>query len=248
MPRTKPVRAVAVGSLLAFALIGGPIVPASAARNELLVSRDGTHFTSGSTLPLFTRVGRVVPGDRNTERVWVKNNSTVDAVLRVDLIDPYTDDPALASAFSLRLAQSGRQESAPVTIETGIRNGTCTVLGGGTVLRPGQDLRLELTAGVDPALDKQHGMLGTVGFRLRGVLTETAAAAPAVPGSRCQEPSEPPGQPTAPGGDTLPTTGSGALLPIGLFGAASVVAGIIFCALAWRRRDTTLKPPGSDDD
>jgi hypothetical protein len=213
----------------------GSVLPATAAGNELLVSRDGVHFSSGSTLPLFTGMGRVVPGDRRSEQIWVKNDSMVDAVLRVDLIDPHTDDAALAAAFSLSVAYTGGQSSPPVTIEVGVRNGSCTVLRDGVVLRPGQDLRLRLTAGVDAALDRRHGQRGTVGFRLRGVLVDAAAAEPVVPGSRCGLPSEPPAPPTDPGLDQLPTTGSGAWLPIGLVGGASIVAGIIFCALAWRR-------------
>lgn len=222
-------------SLLAVALLGGAAVPAAAAGGQLLVSRDGVQFTPDSTLPLFDRMGRVVPGDQSTEQLWVKNDSTADAVLRIDLVGPRTDSPALAAAFSLNTRQPGRPASAPVTIETGVRNGHCTVLADGVVLRPGQHLRLRLTAAVDPALDERHGVLGTVRFRLRGLLTEATAARPARPGSVCQEPPSP-GDPVAPGPDHLPSTGSGALLPVGLVGVAAIVAGTVIGILAWRRR------------
>lgn len=117
-----------------------------------------------------------------------------------------------------------------------MRNGSCTVLRDDVALRPGQDVRLRLTVGVDTALDRRHGQRGTVGFRLRGVLIEAAAAEPDAPGSRCQQPSEPPSTPSDPDLDELPATGSGAWLPLGLLGGASTAAGIIFCGLAWRRR------------
>ncbi|NMD45746.1 MAG: hypothetical protein GYA85_03140, partial [Propionibacterium sp.] len=174
--RAATIRAAAIAAasslLLALAPLGGTAAPA--AGNGLLVSTNGVDFTSDSTLPLFTRMGKVVPGDRSTRRIWLKNGSRVDAVLRVDLIDPSTDDAALASAFSLSVARRGAPP-APVTIADGVRNGACTVLRGGIALAPGERVRLDLTAGVASALSGRRGMRGSVRFRLRGVLVETAA-------------------------------------------------------------------------
>lgn len=232
--RVTTIRAAAIAAasslLLALAPLGGTAAPA--AGNGLLVSTNGVDFTSNNTLPLFTRMGKVVPGDRSTRRIWLKNDSRVDAVLRVDLIDPSADDAALASAFSLSVARRDAP-AAPVTIADGVRNGACTVLRGGIALAPGENVRLDLTAGVASALSGRRGMRGSVRFRLRGVLVETAAAERAGPGDRCPEPSAHPVQPP-PG--NLPTTGPGAPLPLGLLGAAAIATGIVFCALAWRRR------------
>lgn len=238
----------AAGSLLAAALLASATVPAAAAGSQLLVSRDGVHFTPDSTFPLFDRMGRVVPGDESTEQVWVKNDSTVDAVLRIDLIGPRTDSPALGAAFSLSTRQPGGPATAPVTIETGIRNGDCTVLADGIALRPRQQLRLRLTAGVDRRLGEQRGMLGTVRFRLRGMLTEAVGATPVVPGSVCQQPPDSPHAPAAPRPGQLPQTGSAALLPVGLIGAVAIVAGTLVSVLAWRRRTPNEASEVSPDD
>ncbi len=248
--RTALARAAATlaSSLLTLAGIISATVPAVGADSQLLVSRDGVHFTPDSTLPLFDRMGRVVPGDESTEQVWVKNDSTADAVLRIDLVGPRTDSPALAAAFSLNTRQPGRPASSPVTIETGVRNGHCTVLADGIVLRPREQLRLRLTAGVDRRLGEQRGMLSTVRFRLRGMLTEATGATPAVPGSVCQEPPASPNPPNPPGPDQLPTTGPGASLPVGLVGAAAIVAGTIIGVLAWRRRAPNEASEVSPDD
>ncbi|MFT3970351.1 MAG: hypothetical protein QM695_08725 [Micropruina sp.] len=233
--------ATLASSLLTLAGFSSATLPAAAAGDRLLVSRDGVHFTPDSTLPLFDRMGRVVPGDQSTEQVWVKNDSTVDAVLRIDLVGPRTDSPALGAAFWLSTRQPGRPAFVPVTIETGVRNGECTVLADGIALRPRQQLRLRLTAGVDRRLSERRGMLGTVRFRLRGVLTEAAGATPVVPGSACQQPPASSPDPTAPGPDQLPQTGPGALLPVGLIGAVAIVAGTLVSVIGWRRR----RPKGS---
>lgn len=249
--RAATIRAAAIAAasslLLALAPLGGTAAPA-AAGNGLLVSTNGVDFTSDSTLPLFTRMGKVVPGDRSTRRIWLKNDSRVDAVLRVDLIDPSTDDAALASAFSLSVARRGAPP-APVTIADGVRNGACTVLRGGIALAPGESVRLDLTAGVASALSGRRGMRGSVRFRLRGVLVETAAAERAGPGDRCPEPSANPVRPPVPPPGSLPTTGPGAPLPLGLLGAAAIATGIVFCALAWRRREPAEEAgAGGDGD
>jgi hypothetical protein len=232
----RAVATAATGSLLALVLLGGAATPAAAAGNELLVSTDGVNFAPDSALPLFTSMGRVVPGDRSTEQVWLRNDSDVDAVLRVDLVDPSADDPALADAFSLSMAAPGGESSSPVTIADGVSNGECTVLGGGIALAPGASLRLELTASVGSALGGQHGTLGTVSFRLRGVLVETAAAGEVKPGGKCQEPEQPV-QPPAPGPGRLPNTGSGSLLPLGRLAGVAILVGSVCCVLAWRRRE-----------
>lgn len=237
--RAGTIRAAAMtatGSLLfALALLGGPVEPAAAAGNGLLVSTNGVDFATGSTLPLFASMGKVVPGDRSTERIWLKNDSGAEAVLRVDLVDPSADDAALASAFSLSLAP--QRSVAPVSIADGVRNGECTVLGGGIALAPGASVRLDLTAGVASALTGRRGMRGSVRFRLRGVLIESAAARRVAPGDKCPEQPGHPVRPPAPG--PLPVTGPSALLPFGLFGAMAIATGVVFCVLGRRRR-----PPG----
>lgn len=241
-PKSLHALAAMVSLVLAVALSGGVAPSATAAGNELLVSTDGVNFSPGSTLSLFTRMGRVVPGDRSTERVWVKNASQVDAVLRIDLVDPRSDDAALAAAFSLSVVPQGGQASPPVTIEAGASNGACTALGGGMTLGPGESLRLDVTASVDAALAEQHGMLGTVGFSLRAVLIESTAAEEVPPGNRCQtlaEPVEPPTQ--RPG--QLPNTGSAALMPLGVVAVAAVMVGVLLGTIGWRRRD-----PADEDD
>lgn len=237
------------GAAVAIPLLVGALgvpfaTPASAATGDLLVSDDGVTFTPDSTLSLFTSMGRMVPGDRSTEHVWVRNGSDADAVLRVDLIDPTTDDDALADAFSLSVVTRDAPASAPVTIQTGLDNGNCTVLDDGIAVGAGHTVRIDLTAAVDPALDGQRGMLGAVGFRLRALLIETAAAGHERPGSACPEL---PVRPPAPGGGDLATTGPGPLLPLWLFAGSATMAGAVLYAVARRRCAAIDKFTEGDD-
>lgn len=105
------------------------------------------NFVPESTFPLFASMGRVVPGDSRTEHVWVMNNSSSAALLRVDMVDPIADDAYLAAAFSLNVFPTGGTRSS-VTIAQGIDNGACTVLDAGIRLGAGERLRLDLTADV----------------------------------------------------------------------------------------------------
>ncbi|MFT4134892.1 hypothetical protein [Microbacterium sp.] len=233
--RRMPVRTAAAtaGTLLTVALMGGTAGSAAAAGGELLVSRDGVHFTPDSTLPLFGGMGIVVPGDRGAEHVWVRNGSEVEAALRIELVGPSADDAALAAAFSVRVMPEGSAALPPVTLETAVANGECTVLGDGIALGPGQSLRLDVTAGLDPALDGERGMRGTVGFGLRGVLVEAVAAGKAEPGSTCQVL---PGPTVDPVSGALATTGADRSWSLTLLAGSMTVAGVALTALGGRRR------------
>lgn len=184
----KTTSRVALAGLLSAVVLASP-TPALAANDRLLVSNDGVNFVPESTFPLFASMGRVVPGDSRTEHVWVMNNSSSAALLRVDMVDPIADDAYLAAAFSLNVFPTGGTRSASVTIAQGIDNGACTVLDAGISLGAGERLRLDITADVDAALAAQQGALGTVGFQLRGLLTEAVAGGHGSTGSKCIAPA-----------------------------------------------------------
>lgn len=225
----RPALRVAVTGLFAAFVLAAP-TPALAANDRLLVSSDGVNFVPNSTFPLFTSMGKVVPGDSRTEHVWVMNNSSSSALLRVDMVDPSADDAYLAAAFSLNVFPEGGTRSASVTIAQGIDNGSCTVLDAGIRLGAGERLRLDLTADIDAALAAQQGTLGTVEFQLRGLLTEAVAGGHETPGSKCIAPA-----PDVPSGD-LTHTGGSSRGPLEAIAAAAVLAGTTFGLLAWRRR------------
>ena len=230
----RPTLRAAVAGVLAALVLMMP-TPALAANDRLLVSSDGVNFVPNSTFPLFTSMGKVVPGDRQTEHVWVMNNSSSAALLRVDMVDPSADDAYLAAAFSLNVFPEGGTRSASVTIAQGIDNGACTVLDAGIRLGAGERLRLDLTADIDAALAAQQGTLGTVEFQLRGMLTEAIAGEHGAPGSKCIAPA-----PDVPSGD-LTNTGVSSPRLLEAIAAAAVLAGTAFGLLAWlrRRRDET---------
>ena len=91
-------------------------------------------------------------------------------------------------------------------------------------------MRLDITADVDAALAAQQGTLGTVGFQLRGLLTEAVAGGHGSTGSKCIAPA-----PDVPS-DDLTNTGGGAPHLLVAIAAAATLAGTAFGLLAWRRR------------
>lgn len=222
--------ALAVVAVLAGALALAPALPQAAIAaggEELMVSLDGSTFTAGNDLPIFTSMGRVVPGDRATESVWVRNDAATAGMLRVDMLDASTDDPELADGFTLDVQAPGLPRSA-VTVGDAVGNGPCTVVGDGLVLQPGQVVRLDLTAEVSSALAGQAGSLGTVSFRLRGVLTEAAAASPLEAGAACQV--------ALPDFGDLSGTGSSSPVLLVVIGIVAVVGGAFIALVAHRRR------------
>ncbi|WGD37850.1 hypothetical protein [Lysinibacter sp. HNR] len=167
---------ITAGLLVAALSVAGPFVePAFASHEDAMVSVDGVGYTSDSVLPIFNTMGLVVPGDQRTESVWVRNGSTTDAILRLDLLAPISNSAALAENFSLTASPHRGRVSGQVTIKRGIDNGECTVLSDGIKLGAGESVQLDISAAVSPSLTEREGALETVSFGLRAVLRDAQA-------------------------------------------------------------------------
>lgn len=249
-PRQIRRRAVGslLGALLASALLmASSVQPALAAsENDLAVSTDGTTFTPGNTLPLFTAMGRLVPGDNRVESVWVRNEAAIPGLLRVDMAGVTADDPDLAEGVTLSVLRHGEGDGVPVSLDQAIANGSCAVLGDGIALQPGEKVRLDLTAVVSSALVKRQGALGTVGFHLRGTLRDGAVQGLLEPGARCTADEYVPPEPDDDEddqdggrddhGNPLERTGGASIVPLAMIGFLSIGGAVLFGLLAWRRR------------
>ncbi len=218
---------------VAIAVVG-PASAASAADGDLLVSTDGVTYTAGNTLPLFAPSVRFVPGDVDSAEVWVKNAASTAGLLRVELIDPATDDPPFAAHLALSATPAGALQQ-PVGFDTAIANGSCTVLSGTRVLAAGESLRLDIRSAIDTALTGDQGQQGSARFVLRATLVDAVAGTPAAPGSPCLAvPDVDPTSPTKPG--SLPHTGGTVPWTLAVLAVLAVGSGGFAFVIGRRRR------------
>lgn len=228
-------RPVLAAGILAAAMIATPMA-ATAAEGELVVSVDGAHYSSAEVLPVFADDLRLVPGDSESAAFWVKNDSAHTGVLRLDLIDPVSDDAVFAAHVELVATPDGAGAKR-IALSTAIANGSCTVLSGDRVLAPGEQVRVRVTAALSSALTDEQGARAEMNFRMRAVLADAAAGTVQQAGTACTappksdddatpSPAPTPGELAATGG-TLPLTAAGVAI-------AATVAGLL--ALLWSRR------------
>ncbi|WP_427870188.1 hypothetical protein [Leucobacter luti] len=207
--------------------------PATAVSDPLLISSDGVHFAPGPGPRLFADLGRVVPGDRARETVWVRNDSSDPASLAVALVDVAASDPALAGASTLEVGVSTGAAGDPPGAGTRTTTVAAAQDAGGRVpaaeavaLAPGATARVDVALAVHPALGERAGEAGAAGaladfsFGLEATLTQTG------PGR---------GDPEPPADGPLAATGSRGSTTALLLGAFLLAAG--GAATARGRRD-----------
>ena len=185
MRLSKRIAAGAASLPLALALLlgAGSAAPASAASDPLLISSDGEHFAPGPGPRLFADLGRVVPGDRARETVWVRNDSTDPAKLTVALVDVAAPDPALASATTLEMSVTEGDPADAATRSTTVAEaqdaGGRVPAAKAVALAPGATARVDVSLAIDPALGQREGEPGEAGtladfaFGLEATLTQT---------------------------------------------------------------------------
>ncbi len=77
---------------IAVVLVGALAAPASAAGDQIGLSRDGLSWTSQLDSPLFDPAARWAPGDTRVETFLVRNQSTTDGLLDIELLDGSVDE------------------------------------------------------------------------------------------------------------------------------------------------------------
>lgn len=215
--------------------------PVAAAASEALplpltTSFDGQNFTPGSDLPVFTDIGRVVPGDAETEQVWLRNNADGPGLLRIDLVNAQATDVDLARMTSLVFRDESGAELGEMTLEDAMASGQCAMVRNDLVVAAGETMRVDVALHVDdelgsrPTDDGRDGALQSVGFQLRATLSDQSAGP--VDAELCPVV----GDSASPAGD-LPATGGQINVGIAIGAAALVVAGLFAVVFARRRRD-----------
>lgn len=111
---------------------------AASAASAIGLSADGTTFASTLPSNLFDSVGDLVPGESNTVRFWLRNESNETAYLRMALRDATADDPAYFSALSMVVAIDGVRgirtsfadatECSPLVVPTRVRPGESVLI------------------------------------------------------------------------------------------------------------------------
>ncbi|WP_421734771.1 hypothetical protein [Cellulomonas sp.] len=234
--RPRVLARVAVGAVLGALALGLSAAPAQAA-DELLLSTDGTSWSTALTSVLFGGSRTLVPGDVVTSTLWVRNASGDRARVEVDVADALG---AMPGTFAGDLALTIDGAAAP---------------GGarwrGPVLEPGAAVRIPLVVTFDVA-SEASSRLEAASVLDAVVLVQTAVGpgpspAPTASGSPATVPATvsagapaavpvglPAGlRPPAVGG--LALTGQELLLPLGA-AAAAVVAGLLLVAVRRRSR------------
>lgn len=164
----------AMGAVIALG--GAPAAQATPGKG-LEVSEDGKNFQRAIGTELFSGLGRVVPGDSGTDRVWIRNGSAQVGKLRLELTDGWTDSAALAGATRLSINVDGR--SVNTSLGDPLVKGTCAVVSPSLTIKPGQTLRFDASIAIDRTLGARDGRDGarkSMGFQVRAAALDAAAA------------------------------------------------------------------------
>jgi hypothetical protein len=92
------IAAIALGTVFA---VGSGGAASAAAAEELLLSRDGVHYSSSLDGALFERAGSLVPGQHVTASLWIKNPTGTSASLRMSVHGVTWSPGAVAGALNV---------------------------------------------------------------------------------------------------------------------------------------------------
>jgi hypothetical protein len=239
-------RAARCGALLAFALlvqgaaaaVAGPgHADAAHAADQadgdpgVEVSEDGTRYSDDVDTPLFGAFGRLVPGDRESVTLWVRNSGDLAGLLRVSGTDAWSTSAVFASAISITAvvpAGAGQVDAAPIALGAASH---CALLLHGPLLEPGEIVPVRFTVGFTSAVT------GRAGAGDRGGLDVVVALRdPSAPTSETADCASGTVLPGAPGGGAGPGRGGGQVADTG----AAVVVPAAAAALAGLAGSATL--------
>lgn len=222
------VRTLAALAALVVASAGLASLPASsaaAATPEIVVSSDGVNFSPVLAVNLFDDLGLIVPGDSQGASLWIRNQSSSTALMRVAVTDLVVPSPVFAAAITLSSSLNGFNYATTLSSVTNcqIVVREQTIPAGNTVRVDFEMLMSDGTTGADA-----QGETASLGFL---VTAHEWAAGPFPDGDGCtQIVGDDDGAPA------LPDTG--AQVTTALWVAAGLIgAGLLFGFLRRRRRD-----------
>jgi hypothetical protein len=234
MMRRSLFRTLAVAGAVLAGL--APATPAAAATPEIVVSSDGSTFTPDLTANVFDDLALIVPGDAMASSVWVRNQSTASALVRVAVTDLVVPSPEFGAAVTLSSTMNGFTHIASLDSlsDCQVVVETQTVPAGVTVRIDFEVLMSSATSGADA-----QGQTASMGFV---VTAHDWAAGPFPDANGCS--SMPAGGPGGGGGaPLLPWTGAGEVLSTVFVALALIGCGALFAVLRRRRdRDRTRTP------
>ncbi len=224
MRRTLALAAVA---LVALAVPLAVPQAAHAAPPEILVSTDGVSFAPDSSVQLFDDIARIVPGDVSTERLWIRNNSSTPALVRVAVDDLVVPSAQFGAAVTLSSTMNGFTFVSSMGALT-----DCQVVVQAQTIAAGSTMVVDFEAAMSSATSGRdaQGESAQLSFV---VTAHEWAAGPFTTADGCSA-----GAAGGPGAaaPALPFTGAD-VAQTALWAIAMLVVGALFAVLRRRRRD-----------
>lgn len=221
---------------LAMGACAGVTLTATAAQEttpsvDLLVSTDGVHFSPALAGGLLGVSGLLVPGDSVASSLWIKNPTGAPAVLRVSARDVTFSSGDIADGVTMSAWNSGTDTTRSATLRSVAE---CQIIVASQAIAAGATMKMIVKF-------TMTDLTGEVGQNDRASLGLKVAMRDAVagpfPASACGDegvlissnPARPSSLPSS-----LPTTGTGFVVP--LLATGGFLVGIGLFLVAGRRR------------
>jgi hypothetical protein len=179
----------ALATVLAMsALIGATPASAVTGVGVVEVSDDGVNFDRNYPGGLFDAIAQLVPGDSQSETVYVRNSGTAAGYLRVTLRDVNYSDQKFADALTVTTSTPSSVGSAAAISSAN----PCQVVHEGTLIAPGEIVPVVATLALGN-LNGADGQGATATLAMRFTLSDATAGT--LPPTNCGT-----------GGTTVPVT------------------------------------------
>jgi hypothetical protein len=227
-PRRRLARAVHSAPRVLAGVLLAPVAPALAAPPEILVSTDGHSYLPAASVDLFDDLDLIVPGDTMDAQLWVRNNSSTAALVRVAVTDLVVPSPAFGSAVTLSSTINGASFVSPLG---GLSN--CQVVVQAQTVAAGATMRVDFEVSMDSATSgtTAQGQTAELAF----LATAHDVAAGPFPGANgCSSAAT--GPASGGTGSPLAFTGGSAVLPTAFVALGFLLLGFLFSIARRRRR------------
>jgi hypothetical protein len=173
-----------IGFVLAAALMSAGTLGVGAQRAnadpvEILVSADGVTFAPTLGEHFFDGLGSIVPGDRLTTRLWVKNPSATIASLRLSARDLLIPSEAFAEAVTMTTLDTGTGRSSAASLAD---LAACGVIIHSTTIAPDSVLQLSMTFTMAESVDGTSAQSESADLKVVAAMREIAGGAFATTG------------------------------------------------------------------
>ena len=221
---------VVLTAFVLFMAVAPGVGAARAASGDILVSLDGVNWSATLPRGLFSGAGTVVPGERMSRTLWIKNGTSTSAILRLSRMQTAATSSLLARAISISATGRGTRGSSPAS-----QDGTCTQLLPDQVVLAGRFTPIVVTLTVADLQGLQaQGQSATISLVASMSARGGVAASPCPPGGTSVSVLGS-GQALANTSGSLAFTGAGLQYPAIMI--ASLLTGFgLFVVLAARRR------------